>query len=327
VAKARQRLTDRKPISQSAAGAVKKPASKKTTPITKAKAAPAGRGIAGQVLLFQPYRTVTEKAQCDIACTPIQLTSTRPDLYAALNWINQSVGSAQSPVGKAALWGIIPRDFVQRTAIPVAAWSQVVRDNPDRDVYLLNPAPAEEAIYPNPLSRIFLEFPELQPVLPILFSENHISASPTFSMAPYLVARSGFWSAYWAYIRKEIAEIEKRAAPAQRKLLAKPQSDSPLLAGDSILSLIAGALLPVFLKTDQGSAFKAIKIALPAKERELNAHLNSLRQLKDAAVKAQSPWLISCWMNYRNLYVYQVNGKQWCARHLAAITPKKANFF
>lgn len=327
MAKARQRLTNRKPAQQSAGGAAKKPASKTKKPIAQVKAAASERGIAGQALLFQPYRTVTEKAQCDIACTPIQLTSTRPDLYAALDWLNQSVGSAQSPVGKAALWGIIPRDFVQRTAIPVTAWSQVMRDNPDRDVYLLNPNPAEEAIYPNPLSRIFLEFPELQPVLPTPFSENHISASPTFSMAPYLVARPGFWAAYWAYSRNAIAEIEKRISPAQRKLLAKPQPDSPLLAGDSILSLIAGALLPVFLKTQEGSAFKAIKIALPAKERELNSHLMSLRQLKDAAVKAQSPWLVSCWMNYRNLYVYQVNGKQWCARHLVAITPKKANFF
>lgn len=327
MAKARQRSTDRKPAQQSAAGPVRKPAIKSTKPVAAAKAAASAQRIGGQILLFQPYRTVTEKTQCDAVCTPIQLTSTRPDLYAALDGLNQSVGRAQSPVGKAALWGIIPRDFVQRTAIPVAAWSQVMRDNPDRDVYLLNPNPAEEAIYPNPLSRIFLEFPELQPVMPPPFSENHISASPTFSMAPYLVARAGFWAAYWAYVRKAIAEIQTRISPAQRKLLAKPQPDSPLLAGDSVLSLIAGALLPVFLKTDQGSAFRAIKIALPTKERELNAHLNSLRQLKDAAAKAQSPWLASCWMNYRNLYVYQVNGKQWCARHLAAITPKKANFF
>lgn len=279
------------------------------------------------ITLFQPYRTVAEKSLCDPGCTPVQLTSTRSDLCRAIDWLSGQTKGPRPTLPKSGLWGIIPLDFPQRAGISVDAWRTAIQNNPGKDVYLINTLPAEEAIYPNPASRLFLEFPEFRSLLPRECAENQIAASPAFSIAPYLVATVPFWQAYWRYVKEALTSIEKKANPSQKKVLALPQLSSPLLLGESIQTVLAGSLLALFLNSDSGRVFKALKMALPLREKDLNAHLLSLRQLKDAAVKARSPWLVSCWMNYRNLYVYQVNGKQWCAQHLAAITPKNPSFF
>ena len=43
--------------------------------------------------------------------------------------------------------------------------------------------------------------------------------------------------------------------------------------------------------------------------------------------KAASPaWLAACWVNYRNLYLMQVNGKEWCDKYLRSITPTEITF-
>jgi hypothetical protein len=108
--------------------------------------------------------------------------------------------------------------------------------------------------------------------------------------------------------------------------MAPLQSQGSVLGGDCPATFLLGALMGPFLASQAGRKFKALKISIPAKEAALNAHLRSLRQLKDAAVKAKSEWLASCWLNYRNLYAYQVNGKQWCEQHLSALTPKTIRF-
>lgn len=279
------------------------------------------------ITLFQPYRTVAEKRLCDPGCVPVQLTSTRPDLFRMIDWLAGPTKGPRPILPKSGYWGIIPLDFERRSGITVSAWCAAIQDNPGKDVYLINTLPAEEAIYPNPVSRLFLEFSELRPLFPQACAENQIAASPAFSIAPYLVATPPFWQAYWKYVKEALAIIEKKASTSQKKALSLPRPSSPLLLGESIQTVLAGSLLALFLESDSGRLFKALKIALPQREKDLNAHLISLRQLKDAAVKARSPWLVSCWLNYRNLYVYQVNGKQWCAQHLSAITPVRPNFF
>jgi hypothetical protein len=288
------------------------------------KAAPSG-AAAPAIALFQPYRSVADKQRCDSQCTPVQLTATRSDLFGVIDWLSGQAKGPRPALPQSGYWGLLPLDFERRTGITVAAWRKAIDDNPGKDAYLMNTLPAEEALYPNPVSRLFLEFSEFRALLPEGYAKNQVAASPAFSIAPYCVATPAFWRSYWKYVKEQLAIIEKKASPKQKKELSVPQSSSPVLLGESIQTVLAGALLSLFLKSDSGSDFKALKIALPGREKELNAHLLSLRQLKDAAVKARSPWLVSCWLNYRNLYVYQVNGKQWCAQHLADITPVSSN--
>jgi hypothetical protein len=48
--------------------------------------------------------------------------------------------------------------------------------------------------------------------------------------------------------------------------------------------------------------------------------------MKDVAHKTKSPWLAACWVNYRNLYLSQTNGAEWCKRYLRNITPTEVKF-
>ena len=51
-----------------------------------------------------------------------------------------------------------------------------------------------------------------------------------------------------------------------------------------------------------------------------------LREMKDVAHRTKSAWLGVCWVNYRNLYLTQVNGKEWSVKNLRAITPTDIKF-
>jgi hypothetical protein len=88
---------------------------------------------------------------------------------------------------------------------------------------------------------------------------------------------------------------------------------------------MSSCLLPVFLKT-AGKGLSAHKIALPKRDSELNVHLRLLREMKDVAHRTKSAWLAACWVNYRNLYLTQVNGKDWSKKFLRAITPADIKF-
>jgi hypothetical protein len=58
----------------------------------------------------------------------------------------------------------------------------------------------------------------------------------------------------------------------------------------------------------------------------MNVHLRLLREMKDVAHRTRSAWLAACWVNYRNLYFSQSNGKEWCATHLRNVTPTTVRF-
>ena len=84
-------------------------------------------------------------------------------------------------------------------------------------------------------------------------------------------------------------------------------------------------LLSVFLLLD-GKKFKAFKFPVRAPHLEGNVHCRLLGQMKDAAWESRSNWLAVCWVNYRNLYLSEVYGKEWVRRYLPTITPGKIIF-
>jgi hypothetical protein len=101
--------------------------------------------------------------------------------------------------------------------------------------------------------------------------------------------------------------------------------DRNLHPGATYVPFIVERLFPVFMRSE-GKDLKAYKIALPERERELNVHLKLLREMKDVAHRTQSAWLAACWVNYRNLYLSQTNGKAWCEKYLRNITPTEVRF-
>lgn len=224
--------------------------------------------------------------------------------------------------------GLVPQGFTERSGVKPEAWQKLV-DRPDgKDAYLLNPSPSEEGLFPNALSKAFLENPSLVGLYAKLFKSvgipegNVVAPTPCLemSMAPYMIAKVSFWKAYIDYIQNDWGPAMRNLSKEDARQLVTGFEPQGILAGETPRSLLVGRLLPFFLRSDKGKAFQATKVALPNREKELNAHLRSLRQLKDTAISQQASWLVQCWLNYRNLYLFQVNGKDWCQKHLPSIS-------
>jgi hypothetical protein len=49
--------------------------------------------------------------------------------------------------------------------------------------------------------------------------------------------------------------------------------------------------------------------------------------MKDVAHNTRSQWLYSCWLHYRNMYLLQANGRDWCLRYLPQLTPAEIVFW
>jgi hypothetical protein len=99
-----------------------------------------------------------------------------------------------------------------------------------------------------------------------------------------------------------------------------------LHAGASYWPFIVERLLPLYLR-GPGATLKVHKISLPGAESRLNSHLKRLREMKDVAHRSRSQWLYSCWLHYRNLYLLQAAGRDWCTRYLPQLSPTSINFW
>lgn len=232
-------------------------------------------------------------------------------------------------VKDAALWGALSWKFKDKTGMSGRELKAVIAAQPGHDVYYCNPFPELEAQYHNLwlhgetahpnfllLCQEFFEAAGLDVGMLTAFTDNKL-----FAAANYFVATPAFWQAYLAYVGRAIAQAEAGMSRTAKAMIFSSAADRlGLHAGASYLPFIVERLLGVFLATE-GKHFSAHKFALPAKEAGLNVHLNLLRQMKNVAVESRSLWMATCWVNYRNLYMLNQYGPEWCKQHLKTITP------
>ncbi|WP_151445713.1 hypothetical protein [Lacisediminimonas profundi] len=234
----------------------------------------------------------------------------------------------------ATLWGALSWRFSEKTGMSGADLIKAVQANPGMDVYYCNPYPHNEALYHNMWTQGETTHPRFLALSRALFQAvglpedelSSISTSNSCSAANYFIASPAFWSKYLTFVRKVLTLAERKLSPEARSLLHSTMADDRgLHRGATYLPFIVERLFPVFMKTE-GKGLKGFKIALPEREREMNVHLKLLREMKDVAHRTKSPWLAACWVNYRNLYLSQMNGKAWCQKYLRAITPTDIKF-
>ncbi|MCS6764148.1 MAG: hypothetical protein MO853_09575 [Candidatus Protistobacter heckmanni] len=93
------------------------------------------------------------------------------------------------------------------------------------------------------------------------------------------------------FVRTALAAAEQVLPDAMRGLLHSRRADQRgLHGGATYLPFIVERLFPVFTQT-AGAQLRGCKIALPARESEMNVHLQLLREMKDVAHRTRSPWL------------------------------------
>ena len=234
----------------------------------------------------------------------------------------------------AQLWGALSWRFTERTGMSGADWVKAIHDHPGADVYFCDPVPYNEALFHNFWLQGETAHPQFFALCQAVFKAaglpeedlTSISPSDQFSASNYFVATPRFWQTYLAWINQVLSAANKKLPPNIRDMMhSKMADDRDLHKGATYVPFIVERLFPVFMKT-AGKGLKGFKIPLPERERELNVHLKLLREMKDVAHRTKSAWLAACWVNYRNLYLTQTKGKEWCTKYLRTITPTEIKF-
>jgi hypothetical protein len=125
-----------------------------------------------------------------------------------------------------------------------------------------------------------------------------------------------------------IVDRARAGLPASLNRLLDSNLGDPrdLHAGASYWPFIVERLLPLYLR-GPGATLKIHKITLPVNDSRMNPHLRRLREMKDVAHRSRSQWLYSCWLHYRNLYLLQTAGRDWCTRYLPQLSPAEIAFW
>jgi hypothetical protein len=234
----------------------------------------------------------------------------------------------------AKLWGALSWRFAEMSGMNGSDLIKSIQSHPGYDVYFCNPYPQNEALFHNGWQQGETAHPQFLAMSKAIFEVTglpvdeltSVSSSDLFSSTNFMVATPKFWSAYLPWVKNVLSLANKKLPPKVRDLMHSQLADERNLHnGASYVPFIVERLFPVFMKTD-GQTLKSYKIPLPERERELNVHLKLLREMKDVAHRTKSAWLGVCWVNYRNLYLTQVNGKEWCKKYLRNITPTDIKF-
>lgn len=240
----------------------------------------------------------------------------------------------QEGIRSAELWGAVSWRFSEKTGMSGNELRDIIKANPGYDVYYCNPYPHNEALFHNMWLQGETCHPRFLEVAKAVFAaanlpEEELRAleqSEMFSAANYFVGSNKFWSLYLAFVKRVIGLADSRMSDEMKQLLHSSEADQRFMHnGATYVSFVVERLFPLFMKT-AGRRLKKFKYKLPAKEAESNVHLRLLREMRDVAHKTNSAWLAACWINYRNLYFAQSNGKEWCAKYLRTITPTTVQF-
>lgn len=281
--------------------------------------------------IFQIYYEAWQRELLDPNFVPLDNGKTSSELmeFAVFERLVKS-----DYVKDAQLWGALSWRFTERTGMSGADWMKAIVAQPGKDIYFCDPVPVNEALFHNFWLQGETSHPQFLALCQAIFKvtglpESELTglqSSDQFSASNYFVGTSRFWQTYIPWVNQVLSAANKKLPPKVRDLMhSKMADDRDLHKGATYVPFIVERLLPVFLKT-AGKGLSAHKIALPKRDAELNVHLKLLREMKDVAHRTKSAWLAACWVNYRNLYLMQVNGKEWCDKHLRNITPTEITF-
>jgi hypothetical protein len=231
------------------------------------------------------------------------------------------------------LWGLVSWRFTQTTGLSGQDLLRALEPHGEADVCHLHAAPEQEGLFHNAWVQAETEHPGLLEIARALLKAAELPTedlgalqhAQDYAPGTVVIGTRDFWLGYVAFLQRLVGASKKLEPQAQAQLYANLPHEHGLGGQTSLLGVMLRLVLPLYLKTE-GTAFKAHKLALPAKERALNVHQQLLKEMKDVAHRTHSTWLAACWVNYRNLYLNQTQGKAWCQKHLRNITPTEIRF-
>lgn len=299
--------------------------------IKGAKPVPGPEPVQDKVRIFQIYYRPEQRQLLDPAFEPY---NNEGDSSPLLEFnVFRKLMSSELLKG-AGLWGALSWKFKEKTGLSGEQLLQIIAANPGHDAYYCNPFPELEAVYHN----LWLQGETSHPNFLILCRDffkaagldesafSQLVPSSHFAASNYFVATPRFWQGYFRFISDVIAKAEKGMSSTAKAMIYSAAADRKAMhAGASYMPFIIERLFSLYMTRTQGQ-YKTHKFSCERQEAKLNVHLRLLRQMKDVAINSKSLWLATCWVNYRNVYMQQLHGAEWCNRYLRDITPVNVNF-
>lgn len=339
-----RRARQRKPASAGPQSApLEAPATAAVAEIASRKAAPTRRKrntVAPAVVqarpkdalpIYQIYFLPEQRAGLDPAFIPLDNAGHDDPLreFAVFERLSADEGLRLAP-----LWGALSWRFGTKAGLTGEALRHAIEQHPGHDLYYCNPFPEHEALYVNGWQQGITSHPAFAELCTAVFKAagldprelGAVQSSQAFSACNYFVGSPAFWSAYLPWVRGVVDRARAGLpAPVLRVLDSRLSDPRNQHAGSCYWPFIVERLLPLFLRS-AGQELKAHKITLPAAEARLNTHLQRLREMKDVAHRTRSRWLYACWLNYRNLFLVQSAGPEWCKRFLPLVSATEPEF-
>lgn len=287
--------------------------------------------LASPISVFQIYFEPSQQSALDAAFTPLDNSGVADPLleFAVLR------GLAQRPaVRKSRLWGAVSWKFREKTGMQGKSYLEQIEAHPGFDVYYCNPYPENEGLYASPWQQAFAKHPGFRLLAAQVLSASgqdpkmldDVVPSVRFSSCNFFVGNEHFWDTYVPFVEGFVTNATKSLPPSVLDALNSRSADPHgLHPGATYWPFIIERLFTLYLVKHQGD-IRAFKVKLPGPEAKLNAHVKRLREMKDVAHHTKSQWLSSCWLQYRNLFLLQAAGQEWCRLHLKDLTPSQLRF-
>lgn len=221
-------------------------------------------------------------------------------------------------------WGALSWRFGEKTGLSSQALIELVQQQPEVDVFFMNPYPQHEALHVSPWWHGETAHPEFIDISEAFFIAaglpveeiNRLTPPGDYSFCNYFVGGPRFWAAYLSFVEQALAQAEQRMPePLLQKLHSTTADPKGIHHGATYLPFIIERLFAVFMRT-AGTALKAVQVRLPACEARLGRELQVLRQLKNVAVLTSSVSLLAQWQERRKLYLEQHASPVWQQLHL-----------
>ena len=311
------------------------PSRKAAVPSRKAavppKAAAGAESAADATSVFQIYFEPSQLPLLDAAFTPLDNSGVADPLleFAVLRELSQ-----RPAVRKSRLWGAVSWKFREKTGMEGQGYLDQVKAHPGFDVYFCNPYPENEGLYASPWQQAFAKHPGFRLLAAQVLSAsgqdpkvlNDVVPSVRFSSCNFFVGNAKFWDSYVPFVESFVNNAKQSLPPSVLDALNSRNADPHgLHPGASYWPFIIERLFTLYLVKHHGD-IRAFKVKLPGPEAKLNVHVKRLREMKDVAHHTKSQWLSSCWLQYRNLFLLQAAGQEWCRLHLKDLTPSQLRF-
>lgn len=287
--------------------------------------------MAENIKIWQIYYRAEHTMQLDSAFVPLDNSSFADESleFAVFQRLAKS-----GNVSALALWGALSWRFGEKTGLSGQGLLAAIAQQPDVDVFYMNPFPHNEALHVSTWWQGETTHPDFLTVSEAFCLASGLPAGELHRMTPsrefascnYLVARPGFWAAYLDFVEQALAQADAKMPADLRVKLHSADADwRGIHHAATYVPFIVERLFTVFMRS-AGRHFKAHKIPSPAGEARMNAALREMREVKDVAILSRSTRLLASWQEQRRAYFETHHGKDWCTRNLEKVMASPVRF-